>query len=187
MRKQEPAMVPSVSADLCPANKCTNEVLNENIINYSSVPLQITTHNDFFLNEKAITFSKYFLLYDSWILTNKCISTNMRHNISIKNAVLQHLVNQNFLCEIKGGLKSYNGRVTVVDIWVKCMPSRADDFALIQEWESRLSMYKVTWDEYSSTLSNIRLNHRLFMADSLNKYIITNYSIISTFIEVNLS
>ncbi len=193
MRKQQLATIPNATTtNLCPviqtknqSNIDTNRVIDKNQINYPSMSLQVTTQNSCLFSEKGISFARYFLLYNSWILTNKCITSNMRHHSALKNDVLQHRVDQNFLREIKGGLKGRNIRTTAIDIWVKCMPPCKNDFATIQQWDSQLSTYKVKWNEYASTLSNIKLTEEFYMTDALNKFIIENYSTISMFIEVS--
>ncbi len=193
MRKQQIATVPnSTTTNVYPviqinnqSNIDTNENGDEDQFNYPLISPQILTENHEIFNTKGIAFAKHFLTYNSWILTNKCITSNMRHNTTLKNNVLKHLVNQNFLCEIKGGLKSQNVRSAAIDIWVKCMPASNNDFTTIQQWDSELSSYGVSWDRYASTLSNINLMEDLYMTDELNQFILENYSTISIFIDVS--
>lgn len=141
MRKQQLATIPNTSTiDPClvvgvknQPNAGTNQIIAEDQINHPATHPQVYIQNNLISNVKATRFAKHFLLYESWILTNRCITSNMRHHSALKNAVLQQLINQDFLREIKGGLRSSNPRTIPIDIWVKCMPSCKDDFTVIQE------------------------------------------------------
>jgi hypothetical protein len=193
MRKQHIATVPNATTtNLCSIGQIndqlnidTNEDFDDDQINYSSIPRHRSNQNDLHSSKKVVEFANYFLTYNSWILTNKCVNANMRHNTALKNEALTHLVKQNFLCEIKGGLKSQNPRASAIDIWIKCMPPSNNDFTIIKQWNSELLAYGVSWDEYASTLSNINLIDDLYMTNALNKFIIENYSTISMFIDVS--
>jgi hypothetical protein len=160
--------------------------VNEDYAIYRNVDNRTTIENDLAQSQKDKDFANYFLTYKSWIITNKSINSNMRHHTRLKNAVLQRLVDQHFLHEIKGGLKSQNARTTPIDIWVKCMPPSVTDFTIIQQWNDALSLYDVSWDEYVSTLSHINLIEELYMTDSFNEFINANYEPISMFIHVRL-
>lgn len=193
MRKQQLATVPkNAIANLSPVVQIDNQLnINTNYdvdndqFGCSSIPNNSSIQNQSGLSKKGIEFAKYFLAYNSWILTNKCITSAMRHNTNLKNNVLQHLINQEFLCEIKGGLKSQNVRSTAIDIWVKCMPPSKNDFTIIQQWNSELSTYGITWDQYASTLSNIHITDDVYMTNAFNEFIMQNYSTISMFIDVS--
>jgi hypothetical protein len=193
-RKQQVASIPNTKA----INLCSNVQINnqpnintyqdhddDNQSMYSSIPNNVYDQNHSIFSKKGLQFARHFLTYDSWILTNKCITSNMRHHASLKNEVLQYLINHEYLCEIKGGLKNQNVRGSAIDIWVKCMPSSNDDFEIIRTWNSQLSMFGVTWNQYAATLSNINVADDLYMTDKLNEFILENYSTLSMFISVS--
>lgn len=158
---------------------------DDNQFLYSSLSNDMHDQNHPCFTKKGLKFAKHFLTYDSWILTNKCINSTMRHNTALKNEVLHYLINYGYLCEIKGGLKHRNIRGSAIDIWVKCMPSSNTDFETIRRWNSQLLIFGVTWKQYASTLSNIRIIDALYMSDALNEYILANYSTINLFISVS--
>ncbi|CAF1294082.1 unnamed protein product [Rotaria sordida] len=190
VRKQQVITIPNTkSTNLCPivqinnqSNIDTYQSTDDNQFLYSPIPNNISNQNHPIFTKRGITFAKHFLTYNSWILTNKCITSTMRHNTTLKNEVLQYLINNEFLCEIKGGLKNRNVRESAIDIWIKCIPSSNDDFDTIREWNSALLTFGITWKQYALTLSNINITDDLYMTDVLNEFIVENYSAISMFI-----
>ncbi|CAF1440223.1 unnamed protein product [Rotaria sordida] len=190
VRKQQVITIPNTkSTNLCPivqinnqSNIDTYQSTDDNQFLYSPIPNNISNQNHPIFIKRGITFAKHFLTYNSWILTNKCITSTMRHNTTLKNEVLQYLINNEFLCEIKGGLKNRNVRGSAIDIWIKCIPSSNDDFDTIREWNSALLTFGITWKQYALTLSNINITDDLYMTDVLNEFIVENYSAISMFI-----